>query len=77
MKGVLTKLQSAKLTLCGMAHGVMPEFPKKEKGVNGIVIEVGLLVVGVALVLIFKDQIGTFIKDLITKVTTKLNSSLT
>lgn len=50
---------------------------KKKEGINGIVIEVGLLVVGVVLLVVFKDQIGDFIKNLISSVTNKLNGMLT
>lgn len=50
---------------------------KKKEGINGIVIEVGLLVVGVVLLLLFKDQIGEFIKNLIKSSTDKLNGMFT
>lgn len=50
---------------------------KKKEGINGIVIEVGLLVVGVVLLVVFKDQIGKFIENLISSVTSKLNGMLT
>ena len=50
---------------------------KKKEGINGIVIEVGLLVVGVVLLVVFKDQIGKFIENLIGSVTSKLNGMLT
>lgn len=50
---------------------------KKKEGINGIVIEVGLLVVGVVLLLLFKDQIGDFIKNLIKSSTDKLNGMFT
>lgn len=50
---------------------------QKKEGINGIVIEVGLLVVGVVLLVIFKDQIGDFIKNLIKSSTDKLNGMFT
>lgn len=50
---------------------------KKKEGINGIVIEVGLLVVGVVLLLLFKEQIGDFIKNLIKSSTDKLNGMFT
>lgn len=50
---------------------------QKKEGINGIVIEVGLLVVGVVLLVIFKDQIGDFIKNLIKTSTDKLNGMFT
>ena len=50
---------------------------KKKEGINGIVIEVGLLVVGVVLLLLFKEQIGDFIKNFIKSITDKLNGMFT
>lgn len=38
---------------------------RKEKGINGVVIEVGLIVVGVVLLFVFRDQITVFVQELI------------
>lgn len=71
MKKKLLALENCVMTLGTKAKGLLT---KKEKGINGIVIEVGLLVVGVVILFLFKDQMSEFVKNLIATCLAKVNT---
>ncbi len=49
---------------------------KKEQGVNGLVIEIGLVIVGVVLLALFNNEIGIFFSETIADVTSKCQEIL-
>ena len=49
-------------------------FRTKKQGGKEIIIEVGLAVIGVALLVIFKDEVGDLITTLVTSVSDKIKA---
>jgi hypothetical protein len=45
----------------------------KDSGGKEIIIEIGLAVIGVALLIVYRNQIATLVKNLMANITTKIN----
>jgi hypothetical protein len=51
-------------------------FSKKHKGVDGILVTVGLCIIALVLCVVFKDQLSNFITTMISSMTTKASNIL-
>lgn len=50
---------------------------KKEEGIDGILVTVGLCIIALLLCVVMKDSLATFIQTLVTSMTQKAQSILT
>lgn len=48
----------------------------KRKGVDGLLVTVGLCVLAIAIIVIFNGRLSTIVEDIFTKMTTKINDIL-
>lgn len=71
MHNVENKIENLKSKFWGAKSKIMKGILKKDRGINGVVIEVGLLIIGIVLLVLFKDQIQDFIKGFIQDCITK------
>lgn len=77
MKNTKMKLELAMLNAAGATRNRMQKlFLRKRRGIDGIVVTVGLCVIALALCLIMSTELGDFIKDIVGKLGTKADNLL-
>lgn len=59
------------------ARSVKRQMMKKEPGIDGILVTVGLCIIALLLCVVMKDSLTTFIKTLVDAMTTKAQQILT
>jgi hypothetical protein len=50
---------------------------KKDCGGKEIIVEIGLAVIGVALLIVYRNQIATLVKNLMANITSKIDNMFT
>lgn len=69
-----TKVQSKFYEFAANNWNVIPM--KKDKGVNALVIEIGLIAVAIILLVLVNTEADTLITNLFSKITTKIETSI-
>ena len=59
-----------------LGNKVMQVVKSKEEGSSAIVVEIGLIILAIILIAIFKDKIGTFLSGAVDNITLKLDTML-
>lgn len=60
----------------GMKEKVKGAFNRKHKGIDGILVTVGLCIIALLLCVVMKDSLTTFIETIVTNLTTKAQGIL-
>ena len=77
MKNMMKKnVQEAKYLFWRMAAALRENAMKKEAGIDGILVTVGLCIIALLLCVVMKDSLTTFITTLVNSMTTKAQTIL-
>lgn len=70
------KIRMRKTDLAGIGSRMKGFLTKKEEGIDGILVTVGLCIIALLLCVVMKDSLTTFINTLVTSMTTKAQEIL-
>ena len=72
----MNKKTTMKRVICGIGNRIKEKALKKEPGIDGILVTVGLCVIALVLCVVMKDSLTTFIQTLVTAMTNQAQQIL-
>lgn len=72
----MKKITTAKKVICDIGKRIKREALKKEPGIDGILVTVGLCIIALVLCVVMKDSLTTFIQTIVTAMTNQAQQIL-
>lgn len=69
--------KAARIKICGLGRAIAAKALRREEGIDGILVTVGLCIIALLLCVVMKDSLTAFIKTLVEAMTLKAQQILT